>query len=169
MRLTITHDDATSPSPTFAFTDAYVEWLSRIEATYHSVAFCCLHRLNDRTLAARIGLRVVAGLLAKPTIFKFSGLPYSGRIGVLAEHWIVEARDGKIGDDGTWDDLFTSLREVSPEHQKLFVLTCMYGHDDTYVARALACDESIARERRQSAIAHFESLSDRAARATHPA
>lgn len=141
----------------------------RIDATYRSVTFCCIHRLHDRALAERVGLRVVAGLIAKPTIFKFSGLPYSGRIGTLAEHWIVEARGGRIGEGGSWDGLCESLRELPYDLQELFVLACVWGYDDARIASELSCEVSVARDRRLGLIGYFESLSGRVTRAAHPA
>ncbi|GAC1309650.1 MAG: hypothetical protein NVS2B3_09310 [Vulcanimicrobiaceae bacterium] len=140
-----------------------------MDATYRSVSFCCLHRLDDRVLAERVGLRVVAGLVAKPTIFKFSGLPFSGRIGVLAEHWIAEARAGRMGADGRFADLYESLRALPDREREVFVLACVWGYDDATLARALACDETLARERRAVLFDHFEALSSRVARAVHPA
>ena len=147
----------------------YDDWLARVDATYRSVSFCCLHRLKDRELAERVGLRVVAGLVAKPTIFKFSGLPFSGRIGVLAEHWIVEARAGRIGADGTFSDLCESLRAVPGDLREVFVLACVWGHDDAEIAGALGCEESVARDRRATLMQHFEQLSGLVSRASHPA
>lgn len=143
----------------------YRDWLTRLDATYKAVAFCCVHRLSDRVLAERVALRVAAGLVAKPNVFQFSGLPYSGRIGTLAEHWIVEAKAGRLEAEGTWDDLERALCEVPQSQQQLFVLACVFGHDDSVVARSVGCDEERANELRRLLFSDFESLSGRVARA----
>ncbi|GAC1475889.1 MAG: hypothetical protein PVSMB8_01290 [Vulcanimicrobiaceae bacterium] len=130
----------------------------RLDATYRAVTYCCLHRLGDRALAEAVGIRVVAGLPARAGIFRFTGLPFSGRIGALAERWIVEARAGRLARRHDWADLLNALRVVPDGEREAFVLTCVLGRDDACVARALACDEAAASARRQATIRYFESI-----------
>jgi hypothetical protein len=140
----------------------YSEWLDRVGSTYESVSFCCLHRLRDRTLAQAIGLRVVAGLVERPTIFQFSGLPYSGRIGNLAERWIAEAKAGRLEPMGSWPEFRGELSAVAVSYQETFIAVCVWGRQDADLAVALGCTERAAREGREIMLAHFEGLARRA-------
>ena len=145
----------------------YDEWLVRLEATYAAVTFCCLHRLGDRTLAERVGVRVVAGLTARPTIFQYTGLPFSGRIGALAERWIVEARAGRLEDRGNWQDLARELAAVPQSERDMLVMACIRGDDDASVADAFSCDLDTARERRRATLHYFGELAARALPGEH--
>ncbi len=136
----------------------YDAWFARVEATYAAVSFCCFHRLNDRDLADRVGLRVVAGLAARPTIFRFTGLPFSGRIGALAERWIVEARAGRLGDDGDWISLERALRAVPKAERDILVLSCVRGEDDVAVGYRLRCNPASVPERVASTLRFFDQL-----------
>lgn len=141
----------------------YEEWLERVSATYQSVAYCCLHRLHDRALAEEVSLQVVAGLIGKPKIFKYYGLPYSGRIARLAERRIAQARQGTLGTGGgSWPDLFGALVAMPETHQEVLLLACVLGYDDDQLASALGCTEEEARTRRATMVASFEDLSRRA-------
>lgn len=145
-----------------ALLPTYEEWLERVSATYQSVAYCCLHRLGDRVLAEQVSLQVVAGLIGKPKIFKYFGLPYSGRIARLAERRIAQARQGTLGTGGKWPDLFGALVALPQAHKEVLLLACVLGYDDDQLASALACNEEEARNRRERMIAFFEDLSRRA-------
>jgi len=140
----------------------YEEWLERVSATYQSVAYCCLHRLYDRAIAEEVSLQVVAGLIGKPKIFKYFGLPYSGRIARLAERGIAEAKAGTLGRSGAdWPDLFSALVATPETDREVLLLACVLGYDDAQLASALGCDQEEARSRRQHMIAFFEDLSRR--------
>jgi len=128
---------------------AYEEWLERLEATYRSVAFCSVHRLGDRALAEQVSAQVVEGLIAKPQVFRYWGLPYSGRIAHLAEALIAQAREGTLREGQDWPTLLTGLRGIPVNQQEVFVLACVEGHDDARLASALSCDEAEARRRRE--------------------
>jgi DNA-directed RNA polymerase specialized sigma24 family protein len=140
----------------------YAEWLERLSATYNSVAYCCFHRLRDREAAKRVSVEVVAEMLARPRVFRYFGLPFSGQVGRLAEPRIAEARQGTtVGDsEQGWEELLVRLRSVSKEHQEVFVLTCTEDHTDPDVAVALGCDEDTARVRRENTINLLQELSE---------
>ena len=139
----------------------YDEWLRRLSATYDAVAYCCLFRLGDRALADRVSARVVAGMIARPNVFRHFGLPYSGRIGHLAEPLIAQAREGALAPGGDWTRLRRALAEISAADQKVFLLSCCEGYDDAALADALGCDERQARERRKHMLELWEDLSRR--------
>ena len=130
----------------------YEEWLERLSATYRSVAYCCFHRLRDREAAERVSVEVVAEMLARPKVFRYFGLPFSGQIGRLAEPRIARARQETTvrGGYSSWQELLIRLRSVSEEHQAVFVLTYIEGYADSELAVALGCDEATARLRRES-------------------
>src|SRR5215212_6109559 len=120
----------------------YEEWLERLSATYRSVAYYCFHRLHDRALAEGVSVEVVAEMLARPKVFRYFGLPFSGQIGRSAEPRIArlqrEKQRGKAGEDPReWQKLSSRLLGVSPEHQEVFVLAYVEGYPDTQIAAAL--------------------------------
>jgi hypothetical protein len=136
----------------------YRGWLDRVAATYSAVAYTCAHRLGDRELGAAVGARVVAGLLARPTVFQYFGLPYSGRIAHLAEDLIARAAAGGLSAVDGWPELSTRLGGVPAEHQRVLVLTCVQGCDDAELAAALGCAQDEARRRRAGTLTHFREL-----------
>lgn len=140
----------------------YEEWVERLSATYNSVAYCCFHRLRDREAAERVSVEVVAEMLARPKVFRYFGLPFSGQIARLAEPRIVRARQGTtvVGGGSSWQDLLTHLRSLPEEHQKVFVLTCIKGYTDSEFADALGCDEDIAKLRRENTMNSLRGLSE---------
>jgi hypothetical protein len=131
---------------------AYEDWLERLEMTYESVAHCCAYRLQDRALAERASLDVVAGLIERPRVFRHFGLPFSGRVAHLAELAMVEARAGRSSGGGDWLALRSGLREIPHDQQRLFVLTCIEGYGDPELAAALGCDETTAAQLRKAAL-----------------
>ena len=139
----------------------YEEWLKRLSATYNSMAYCCFYRLRDREAAERVSVEVVAEMLARPRVFRYFGLPYSGQVGRLAEPRIAEARQGTaVGGEQEWEELLMRLRGVAKEHQEVFVLTCIEGYTDPEVAGALGCDEETARLRQENTMNLMQELSE---------
>jgi len=141
----------------------YEEWLQRLSATYRSVAYCCFHRLRDREAAERVSVEVVAEMLARPKVFRYFGLPFSGQIGRLAEPRIDRARQGTTVErsgDASWQELLIRLRGLPEEYQAVFVLTCIEGHADPEVAGALGCNEDTAKLRRENTMDLLRELSE---------
>jgi DNA-directed RNA polymerase specialized sigma24 family protein len=137
----------------------YEEWLERLTATYRSVAYYCLHRLQDRALAEGVSVEVVAEMLARPKVFRYCGLPFSGQIGRSAEPRIArllrEKQQGEAGEDAKeWQRLFSCLRSVSQEHQEVFVLAYVEGCSDAEISAALERSEDAARQLRED-MAHL--------------
>ncbi len=139
----------------------YAGWLERLSATYNAVAYCCLHRLRDREAAECVSAEVIAEMLARPKVFGYYGLPFSGQIGRLAEPRIDRARQGAaVGGAVGWQELLARLRSVPEEHQTVFVLTCIEGNTDLEVAAALGCDEDTAKLRRERTMSLLRELSE---------
>ncbi|MDT7711474.1 MAG: hypothetical protein QOG46_163, partial [Pseudonocardiales bacterium] len=115
-------------------------------------------RLGNRRLAEQVGTQVLAGLLAKPKVFRYFGLPYSGRIARLAEARLSEAREGRLADAGSWPDLLRGLTGLPLEHQEVLVLTCVRGDDDGQLASNLGCDAHTARLRQRSTMEYLRRL-----------
>lgn len=126
----------------------YEEWLERLDALYRSVSFCCWHRIGDRLLADEIAAQVVAGLVAKPRIFKYFGLPFSGRVARLTERGIADARNGTLSRGRGWDRLVADLRSVPPEERQMLVIGWLDGRDDGEVAALLSLDVDTVRAQR---------------------
>ncbi len=139
----------------------YEEWLERLSATYNSVAHCCRYRLQDRAAAESVSMEVVAEMLARPKVFRFFGLPFSGQLAKLAEPRIARVQRGTtMGGSMEWQEFLVRLRDVSKEHQEVFLLTCIEGYTDREVAVALGCDEDAARLRRESTMGLLQELSE---------
>jgi hypothetical protein len=114
----------------------YAHWLDRVRATYEAVCYTVGHRLGDPRLAEQVSVQVVAGMIARPGVFRYSGLPYSGRIARLAEARIAEADEGRLATVCTWAQLRESLAAVPPDHQEVLVATCVHGRPAAESARA---------------------------------
>jgi DNA-directed RNA polymerase specialized sigma24 family protein len=136
----------------------YEAWMERVCATYDAITYTCHHRLGNRRLAEQVSVQVLAGLLAKPRVFRYFGLPYSGRIARLAESRIAEAQEGRLADVGSWQELLQKLTKLPLEHQEVFVLTCVRGDDDGQLASKLGCDTHTARLRRHSTMEFMREL-----------
>lgn len=138
----------------------YEEWLERLSATYGSVAHCCRYRLQDRAAAERVSMEVVAEMLARPKVFRYFGLPFSGQLATLAEPRIARIQQGMaMGGNMDWQELLVRLRSIPKERQEVFLLTCIEGYTDPDVAVALGCDEDVARLRRESTMHLLQELS----------
>lgn len=143
----------------------YEEWLERLSATYRSVAYCCSYRLQDYALAEDVSVEVVAEMLARPKVFRYFGLPFSGQIARLAEPRIArlqgEKQQSSKADENTkeWEELFSRLLDVSREHQEVFVLAYVEGCPDAEIAAALECSESAARQQREDMTNLLQELS----------
>src|SRR6185312_9041852 len=98
-------------------------WRERVRATYEAVEYTCAHRLADATLAGPVAVQVVAGLIARPQVFRYFGLPYSGRIAKLAEARLAEAAAGELATVCGWADLSARLDAVPREHRDALVVT----------------------------------------------
>lgn len=136
----------------------YDAWVTRVAATYEGLLYCCLHRLDDRRLAEQVSLGVVAALIETPTVFRFYGLPYAGRLAHLAEPRIASAKEGTLEPTGVWRELHSDLLGLSQEDQRIVVLTCVEGYDDGQLAMALGCDQETAQRRRDACVTLLQTL-----------
>lgn len=136
----------------------YEEWLERLTMTYEAVAHCCAARLSDRTLGERASLQVIGGLIERPRVFRFYGLPFSGRVAHLAELAMVQVKAQAAPGGGQWPELRSQLSELGLEDQRTFVLTCVDGVEDETLASVLACDEPTAHRRRESVIELMQTM-----------
>jgi DNA-directed RNA polymerase specialized sigma24 family protein len=94
-----------------------------------------------------VGAAVVVGLVRRPGVFRYQGLPFSGRIATLAEPLLAEAREGRLPTGPEWSRLRVALTRVPPDVQEVFVLSCVHGRDVTEVAAGLGCDRDAANSR----------------------
>ncbi|NMO90841.1 hypothetical protein [Actinomycetospora sp. TBRC 11914] len=146
----------------------YARWLDRLTATYEAIAYTCRVRLGDRATADAVAVRVAAGLVARPAVFRHWGLPYSGRIARLAEDAIADARAGRLDRGGSWPALHRALAEVPVDIQTTFVLTCVDGLPDEEVAAHCGCDPATAGRRRTDAVEHVRAVAgEHGAAGTH--
>ena len=100
-----------------------------VRATYEAVAYTCAHRLRDAGLAEQVAVQVVAGLVARPAVFRYFGLPYSGRIASLAEDLIAAADAGTLGVGCAWADLRERMVTFPEGVRAVLVAVCVRGVD----------------------------------------
>lgn len=136
----------------------YLAWLDRVRSTFEAVQFTCTHRLVDPRLAEQVSVQVVAGMVSRPGVFRYFGLPYSGRIGRLAEARIVEADTGTLATVCGWTELRERLAAIPTEHREVLVVTCVRGGDVEALAAELACDETVAQRRHQAMLTYLREL-----------
>jgi hypothetical protein len=137
----------------------YQDWIVRLEALYESVSFCCWHRLGDREVADEISAQVVAGLVGKPKIFKYFGLPFSGRVARLTERGIADAQNGQMSAGRGWAPLVEAIRTAPTEHREVLVLAWLDERDDTALAAELGCDVETAQRRREESLQFWQGVS----------
>lgn len=152
--------DTDTSVPSAALLPDYEAWLERVRMTHDAVAYCCFHRLGrNRVLADQVGVEVVAGLLARPKVFQYFGLPFSGRVAHLAEAGIARAAGGPGGRSCTWAALRDGLAGLTHEEQEIVVLACVEGYDDAHLAAALGCCEERAQRRREATFERLQEMS----------
>lgn len=125
----------------------YAVWLERITATYQAVAYTCAHRLHDRELGKRVSAAVVAKLVSRPGVFRYQGLPFSGRIATLAEALLTDAREQRLPLGPEWSQLRSAFMQVPAELQQVFVLSCVHGLGAEEIAADLDYDYDTAKSR----------------------
>lgn len=149
-------DLSTAPADSHAEFD---EWLGRVRSTYQAVFYTCSHRLTYPHLAGPVAVQVIAGLISRPMVFRYFGLPYSGRIARLAEARIAEADAGTLTTAVCqWPELSDRLRSLPPEHRDVLVSVCVRGDDLETLARGLRCDGQSAARRRAATLEFMHDL-----------
>jgi hypothetical protein len=136
----------------------YTEWLDRVCATYQAVHYTCAHRLADPALAGPVAVQVAAGLIARPAVFRYFGLPYSGRIARLAEARLAEADAGELATVCDWPQLRERLERMPLAHRDVLVVTCVRGGDVDMLATTLGCDQAAAKAGHQAMLAFMHEL-----------
>jgi hypothetical protein len=154
--------ELSSPGPTALQTslaEEFDDWLERVRATHGAVLFTCTSRLRgDRAAATQVAVQVMAGLLSKPSVFRYFGLPYSGRIARLAENLLAQANSGTLAHVCAWSDLYALLERLAPPHRDVLVLTCVRGLDLSALADHLGSTEELAARRQAAMLAHMRRL-----------
>jgi hypothetical protein len=140
------------------FAREFDEWLDRLRALFEAVRFTCTHRLADPSLAEQVSVQVVAGMVARPAVFRYFGLPFSGRIAKLAEGLIAVADRGELGAVCAWPELRDRIAGLPHEHHAAFVVTCLRGGDVEELAAVLSCDGAAAEYRNEAMLTHLGEL-----------
>jgi hypothetical protein len=133
------------------FSQEFAQWLERVRATFEAVQYTCVHRLADPALAEQVSVQVVAGMVARPGVFRYFGLPFSGRI----------AREADAGDLATvcrWAELRERLVQFPDEHREALVVTCLRGGDVEDLAAVLSCDKAAAEGRNEAMLLFMNEL-----------
>ncbi|MEJ2864348.1 hypothetical protein [Actinomycetospora flava] len=138
--------------------EPFGEWVERVSITYEAVSYTCRVRLHDAAAGQAVAEHVVAGLIARPGVFRYWGLPFSGRIARLAEDAIHEVHAGTLAPPPSWPALRSDLEALPTDVQRMLVWTCIEGWDDEEIAAALTCDERDARAHREDTLARLRAL-----------
>ena len=141
-----------------AIAQEFAEWLERVRATFEAVQYTCAHRLADPALAEQVSVQVVAGMVSRPGVFRYFGLPYSGRIAKLAEARIAEADAGELSTVCGWSELREQLLNLPEEHRVALVVMCVRGDDVESLAALLTCDEASAENRHEAMLLHMREV-----------
>jgi DNA-directed RNA polymerase specialized sigma24 family protein len=144
----------------------YEAWLVRLSQTYASVMHCCRYRLGSPALAERVAVEVIAGLIARPKVWQYFGLPFSGRVAKLTEGSLADAAERGARSPGglRFDELHDALAALPPPDRARFVEVCIEGRDDVALAVALRCDEEAARRGWEETLARLREIAARATR-----
>jgi hypothetical protein len=136
--------------------EEFDQWLERVRATYRAVLFTCTHRLSgDSAVADQVAVQVIAGLVSRPSVFRYFGLPYSGRIARLAETRLAEARAGELATVCAWTELWERLTSIPQQHRHVLVAMCVRGEDIATLASGLRCDEQTAAARHAATLSYM--------------
>ena len=128
--------------------EEFDHWLERVGATYQAVRYTCQYRLGgDAEAAGHVAVQVIAGLLSRPSVFRYFGLPYSGRIARLAETRLAEAGSGQLARVCDWPRLWERVASMPEEHREVLVATCVRGADTATLASTLGCSQDAAAAR----------------------
>jgi hypothetical protein len=163
-RVALAGEASASPASRFApgsdSAQEYADWVLRIRNTYVSVVHCCKYRLPEHPDGpARVGLDVIAGLLERPRVFQFFGLPFSGRVGHIAERSISAVANGADASAAIgFAEVEQRLLDTTAEHQEVIVYAWVDGHEGEALAEALHLDLVVAEQRRNAALAHLKTI-----------
>lgn len=150
--------DATRESTVSDDRGEFTDWLERVRSTYEAVLYTCTHRLTNPRLAGQVAVQVAAGLVSRPMVFRYFGLPYSGRIASLAEARIAEAEAGELATVCEWQELQSRLHDIPGDHREVLVAVCVRGEDLHTLAEVLGCDERTAAQRRASTLDYMRAV-----------
>ncbi|GLZ48879.1 hypothetical protein Acsp06_50640 [Actinomycetospora sp. NBRC 106375] len=138
-------------------TTPFAEWVRRVATTHDAVAYTCRVRLGDAAAGEAVAAHVVAGLVARPAVFRYWGLPFSGRIARLAEEAIAAVGTGTLSPP-PWPALRRELEALPADVQQVLVWICVDGWSDAELAAALGCGESEAGVHRERTVARLRAL-----------
>ncbi|WP_425005611.1 hypothetical protein [Mycolicibacterium sp. S3B2] len=114
----------------------YQRWIERLCDTHDSVRYTIGHRLRDFDRAERLSVQVVLHMLGKPNVFRYQGLPYSARIGSVAETLLAAkpADDEKSPD---WPTVVAYLEQMPVPLRLVHVGAFIHGVADDDLIGAL--------------------------------
>lgn len=137
-------------------------WVRRLEMTYRAVRYTCGHRLGDLDAGGRISAHVVASMLAKPNVFRYSGLPFSGRIARVAEPMLLAAAaDPASFDPGpptTWAQIEDGVRALPTAARHAFVGLIVLDSTEDDLAAVLGMTVADLRADHAVALQHLRGL-----------
>lgn len=114
----------------------FEHWLNRVRDTHDSVRFTVGHRLRDWERAETVSVEVVVAMLKRPRVFRYQGLPYSGRIGTVAETILATDVDKKLSQPD-WPTLVDYLLAMPLNLQPVHVAAFVHGLSDEQIADAI--------------------------------
>lgn len=121
----------------------FQHWLDRVRDTHDAVRFTVGHRLHgDWERAEAVSIQVVVEMLAKPRVFRYQGLPYSGRIGAVAES-ILAGPAERAAELPDWPTLTSYLEQMSPQLRPVLIGAFVDGLDDEHISSQIGMPTAI--------------------------
>ncbi|QTI68360.1 hypothetical protein [Gordonia polyisoprenivorans] len=140
----------------------FESWVTRLEMTYRAVRYTCGHRLGDLDAGGRIAAQVVASMLARPKVFRYSGLPFSGRIARVAEPLLVAAATDPArfdpGSPSTWAQIEDGVRAMPQAARHAFIGLIVLDSGEEDLAASLGTTVTSLRSDHAAALEHLRTL-----------
>ncbi|MEU3476443.1 MULTISPECIES: hypothetical protein [Williamsia] len=124
--------------------EQFQHWLDRVRDTHDAVRFTVGHRLHgDWERAEAVSIEVIVRMLTKPKVFRYQGLPYSGRIGSVAESILAAPATDTPPELPDWLTLTSYLEQMSPQLRPVLVGAFVDGLDDEHISAEVGLPTAI--------------------------
>lgn len=136
--------------------DEYQAWIQRVQDTHDAIRYTYGARAGDWAFADKVAVHVVLELLSRPGVFKYQGLPFSARIGSLAEPLLNgEPRDCALAQSVTWNEIQHYLNSCPALLQEVVVGAFVHGYSIEEMAKRMEHTRSETARLRESAGAYL--------------
>lgn len=142
--------------------DGFYPWLSRVADTHDSVRYTVEHRVKDWRRAESVSVGVVLEMLKRPKVFRYQGLPYSGRIGSVAELLLAAPPSKRELAQPDWPTLVDYLNDMTTLQRAILVAFFVDNVEPSEVAASLAITSDAVVAARDSVVDYLAHSADAA-------